>query len=261
MDTQTEMGTVNERGPPPQSVGFVSRRTSNILPEWQSRLPQETTSAAKKLKGTMADYLQKLTARNTRVNTPMQSLQGVQQLLNEQPAYELPAAPASPMVLSSPYRAELDSTPLASYIPPAPPSPAVSAISAETNSPPALVIPYLVAPVPVPVPVSEPEPDLNHTSLENPLELDSVPIDMQQKDALISQLSVWKLPKKPVFGHPLEQLYKRDGDVVPLLVQKCVGALRRFAAGRTNIYSDSAIEIGTSSVKVLTNHFNHGKCA
>ena len=94
---------------------------------------------------------------------------------------------------------------------------------------------------------------------DNLVELDNTPIDMTGRP-LMGPFSAWHLPQKSAFGVSLEQLQERDGYVVPVLVQKCVCVLRRFALGMTHIYLDSFLEGDAGkTIRELLTRFDHGK--
>ena len=219
-----EMQTINGAGSAPQSVDLPSRRTSYVSPEWSSRsLPKADFEhlGNKISREDMADTVKHLIAKNTRGNTPTQSLQGLQSLMSAFTPYELSASPAvASHTFLGPRNLELEG---------------FQNLQMKSS--------------------------LRQTEQHNNIfELDNTPIDMTER-SLIGPFSAWHLPQKRGFGVSLEQLRERDGFCVPVLVQKCVGALRHFALGMTHIYSDSFLERDAGFVvEELVTRFDHSKC-
>ena len=90
-------------------------------------------------------------------------------------------------------------------------------------------------------------------------ELDNTPIDPMDETSMMRPFDgASKMPYKPAFGISLERLHERDRCLVPILVQKCTDALRRFGTGMTRIYSDSALEMDSGFViEELVARFDH----
>ena len=64
-------------------------------------------------------------------------------------------------------------------------------------------------------------------------------------------------PLKPVFGVSLEDLFKRDGSAVPMVVYQCLYAVDHFGLEVEGIYRLS----GTAShIMKLRSIFDHGEC-
>ena len=226
MEAHTEMRTINEIGSAPSSVDLMSRRTSHVFPELLPRSPQvvnlESADNTKWREGA-ADNLGRLMARDARDNTPMRNFHGLQPLMVDYTPYELPA---SPSVTSRTYNqkrnAEVEGFPTFQSF----------------------------------------RSSLQQIERQDSLvELDNKPIDMTQNSSM-GPFRAWRLPQRRVFGVSLEQLEERDGYIVPILVQKCVCAVRRFALGMADIYSDSFLERDAGFVvEELVDRFDHGDTA
>lgn len=64
-------------------------------------------------------------------------------------------------------------------------------------------------------------------------------------------------PLKPVFGVNLEELFRRDGTAVPMVVYQCMQAVDLFGLDMEGIYRVN----GTSAhVQQLKSLFDHGMC-
>ncbi|OAA60412.1 Rho GTPase activator [Niveomyces insectorum RCEF 264] len=58
-------------------------------------------------------------------------------------------------------------------------------------------------------------------------------------------------PSRPVFGVPLDVLYERDGQAVPMVVQQCIQAVEMFGLTIDGIYRESGSAPNVSKLKVL----------
>ena len=64
-------------------------------------------------------------------------------------------------------------------------------------------------------------------------------------------------PLRPVFGLSLDELFRRDGTAVPLIVCQCLQAVDLYGLDVEGIYRLSGIK---SHGNALKNLFNHGRC-
>jgi len=58
---------------------------------------------------------------------------------------------------------------------------------------------------------------------------------------------------KPVFGLNLDQLYKRDGTPVPMVVHQCIQAIDLFGMDRKAIYLEDGSQSHVDNMKFLFN--------
>ena len=63
-------------------------------------------------------------------------------------------------------------------------------------------------------------------------------------------------PLKPVFGHTLEELYRRDGSAVPIIVYQCLQAVDLYGLEVEGIYRLSGTASHVARIKAM---FDHGK--
>lgn len=65
-------------------------------------------------------------------------------------------------------------------------------------------------------------------------------------------------PLKPVFGKSLEELYRRDGSAVPLIVYQCLQAVDLYGLEMEGIYRLSGTASHVARIKAM---FDHGMCS
>lgn len=109
--------------------------------------------------------------------------------------------------------------------------------SPPTSQPPAQhSLPSASAPAPFP---SSPSKAFHQTSSNAPM--------MQPPNGFMNNLP----PVRPVFGMTLEDLFRRDGTAVPVIVYQCIQAVEMFGLDMEGIYRQSG----------SANHINHMKAA
>jgi Rho GTPase-activating protein RGD1 len=109
--------------------------------------------------------------------------------------------------------------------------------SAPPSQPPAQqTLPPASAPAPYP---SSPSKAFHQTSSNAPM--------MQPPNGFLNNLP----PVRPVFGLTLEDLFRRDGTAVPVIVYQCIQAVEMFGLDMEGIYRQSG----------SANHINHMKAA
>ena len=181
----------------------------------------------------------KFIERNTTSNAPLQSSYGLQGLVGNNLLYELPASPAnpSPGSISSLSTSSMNFGGLAELDGRTMSSPLVLSNKQATNAFAGLE-------------------GNNHLSI--PM-LDGQSVDAAGRSSM-PPFTAWELPAKRVFGLSLKELHNRDGFLVPILVQKCVSALRRFAMGMMSIYSVFIPYREENAIPAeLMSRFDHGR--
>ena len=105
-------------------------------------------------------------------------------------------------------------------------------------------------------PSSAAPPQLPPTQVSSPLYTQPpVPVGMSSQQNNNSSTSL--PPLKPVFGVSLEELLKRDGSAIPLVVYQCIQAVDLYGLEVEGIYRLSGSSTHVNKLRAI---FDNGRC-